>query len=180
MLEYMLVGIVNMNRYGEPTHLVNAIEKLGHTTCIIGPSENMVSIIQKSPIDHWFFTGSSYDVLSPISPQIDVGIFDLKDKHLFLICYSMESALLNLGCKLHKKPRTNRRIFDIISSSGNKIHVWKSHDTYVSISLNPKLKPFARYNDEIMTVGYKNAIMTQWHPERTADGVVVMREWLQN
>ena len=176
----MLVGIVNMNRYGEPTHLVDAIEKLGHTTHIIGPSENLVSVIRKSSIDYWFFTGSSYDVLSPISPQIDVGIFDLKDKHLFLICYSMESALFNLGYKLLKKPRTNRRIFDIVSSYGKRIHVWKSHDTYVPVSINPKLKPMARYNDEIMTIVYKNAIMTQWHPERTTDGILVMREWLQN
>lgn len=176
----MLVGIVNMNRYGEPTHLLNSIEKLGHTTRIIGHSDNVASIIKKSPIDHWFFTGSSYDVLSPISPQIDIKLFDLKDKHFFFICYSMESALFNLGYKLQKKPRTNRRIFDIISSGVNKIHVWKSHDTYVPISANPKLKPIARYNDEIMTIIYKNSIMTQWHPERTTDGVLFIRDWLQN
>lgn len=176
----MLVGIVNMNRYGEPTHLVNSIEKLGHRTHIIGHSENVASIIKKSRIDHWFFTGSSYDVLSPISPQIDVGVFDMKNKHLFMICYSMESALFNLGYKLQKKPRTNRRIFDIVSRDGKRIHAWKSHDTYAPISANPRLKPIARYNDEIMTVNYKNATMTQWHPERTTDGVVVMRDWLEN
>ncbi len=176
----MFVGIVNMNRYGEPIHLIDAIEKLGHTTHIIEHSDITASVIKKSRIDHWFFTGSSYDVLSPISPQIDVGIFDLKDKHLFLICYSMESALLNLGYKLQKKPRTTRRIFDIVSNTGTRLRAWKSHDTYAPISINPKLKPMARYNDEIMTIHYKNAIMTQWHPERTTDGVVVIRDWLQN
>jgi GMP synthase-like glutamine amidotransferase len=176
----MLVGIVNMNRFGEPEHLVNSIEKLGHTTRIIGHSVNMVSIINKSPIKYWFFTGSSYDVLSPISPQIDVGLFELKDKHLFMICYSMESALFNLGYKLQKKLRTNRRIFDIVPGDGHKIHVWKSHDTYVPASINPRLKPISRYNDEIMTLKYKNAIMTQWHPERTTDGIQIMGDWLEN
>jgi GMP synthase-like glutamine amidotransferase len=176
----MLIGIVNMNRFGEPEHLVNSIKKLGHTARIIGPSDNLVSIIKKSSINHWFFTGSSYDVLSPISPQIDVGLFELKDKHLFMICYSMESSLFNLGYKLQKKPRTNRRIFDIVSGDGRKIHVWKSHDTYVPVSINPKLKPVSRYNDEIMTINYKNAIMTQWHPERTTDGVLLIRDWLEN
>jgi GMP synthase-like glutamine amidotransferase len=178
----MLVGIVNLNRFGEPEHLVNSIEKLGHTAHIIGPSDNLVSIIKKSSIKHWFFTGSSYDVLSPISPQIDVGLFELKDKHLFMICYSMESALFNLGYKLQKKPRTNRRIFDIVSNNnnGHKIHVWKSHDTYVPASINPRLKPISRYNDEIMTLKYKNAIMTQWHPERTTDGIRIMGDWLEN
>lgn len=176
----MLVGIVNMNRYGEPIHLVKSIEKLGHKTRIFGHSDQLVSIIRKSPIRYWFFTGSSYDVLSPISPQIDVGIFDLKDKHLFMICYSMESALFNLGYKLQKKPRTNRRIFDIVSRDGRIIHAWKSHDTYVPVSLNPKLKPITRYNDEIMTIIYKNSIMTQWHPERTHDGLLLIFEWLEN
>jgi len=176
----MLVGLVNMNRFGEPTHLIHSIEKLGHETKVIGHSAGLVSIIRKSPIKYWFFTGSSYDVLSPISPQIDVGLFELKDKHLFMICYSMESALYNLGYKLQKKPRTNRRIFDIVSSDGHKIRVWKSHDTYVPVSLNHKLKPISRYNDEIMTIKYKNAIMTQWHPERTTDGVLLIRDWIEN
>jgi GMP synthase-like glutamine amidotransferase len=180
MLQGMLVGIVNLNRFGEPTHLIHSIEKLGHTTRVIGPSDNLTSVIKKSPIRHWFFTWSSYDVLSPISPQIDVGLFGLKEKHLFMICYSMESALYNLGYKLQKKPRTNRRIFDIVSSDGTRIHVWKSHDTYVPISMNQRLRPSSRYNDEIMTLKYKNTVMTQWHPERTTDGIVFMRDWLEN
>lgn len=176
----MLVGIVNLNRYGEPTHLVNVLEKLGHTTHIIEHSNKTVSIIQKSTIRYWFFTGSSYDVLSPISPQIDTKVFEIKDTKLFFICYSMESALFNLGYKLYKKPRTNRRIFDIISSNGNKIRVWKSHDTYAPLSLHPRLKTIMSYNDEIMTIDYKNSIMTQWHPERTRDGVLLIRDWLEN
>ena len=102
----------------------------------------------------------------------------MKDKHLFMICYSMESALYNLGYKLQKKPRTNRRLFDIVSLDGTRLRVWKSHDTYVPISINPRLKPSSRYNDEIMTLKYKNAVMTQWHPERTTDGIMFMRDWL--
>ena len=27
---------------------------------------------------------------------------------------------------------------------------------------------------------YKNAIMTQWHPDRTTDGILLIRDWLEN
>ena len=171
----MRVGIVNFNRHGEPTDLIDVLER-NNTVYLLNHSEKWLSIIKRAKdIKHWFFTGSSYDVLSPISPQVSTEIFKMKDKSFFLICYSMESALHNLGHVLAKKPRTNRRFFDV-----NGIRVWKSHDTYAPVSANPRLKPIATYEDEIMTLKYKNAIMTQWHPERTPDGVRVIDVFLQN
>ena len=174
----MVVGIVNFNRYGEPDSLISVLQNIGHSVFVIKP-ESCYEFIQKSSIKHWFFTGSSYDVLSPISPQILPEIFDIPNKSFFMICYSMESALYNSGFVTQKKPRTNQRIFNIQSDSGF-LKVWKSHDTYVPVSQNRRLKPIAVYKDEIMTVKYKGAIMTQWHPERTVDGIEMIKDWLQN
>jgi hypothetical protein len=174
----MLVGIVNFNRYGEPDALLGVLRNMGHSAFVIKP-ESSTEFIEKSSIKHWFFTGSSYDVLSPISPQIHPDIFDIPNKSFFMICYSMESALYNSGFVTQKKPRTNQRIFKINSVSG-AMNVWKSHDTYLPVSQNRRLKPIAVYNDEIMTVKYKGAIMTQWHPERTVDGIEMIDDWLKN
>ena len=97
-----------------------------------------------------------------------------------MICYSMESALYNSGFVTLKKPRTNQRIFQIKSAINGFQKVWKSHDTYVSVSQNRRLRPIAVYKDEIMTVKYRGAIMTQWHPERTVDGIEMIDDWLKN
>lgn len=174
----MLVGIVNYNRYGEPDTLLNVLRNMGHSAFVIKP-ESSTEFIKQSSIKHWFFTGSSYNVLSPISPQVLPEIFDIPNKSFFMICYSMESALYNLGFVTKKKPRTNQRIFKINSVSG-AMNVWKSHDTYVPFSKNRRLRPIAVYKDEIMTVMYKGVLMTQWHPERTVDGIEMIDDWLQN
>jgi hypothetical protein len=32
---------------------------------------------------------------------------------------------------------------------------------------------------EVMTTAYKNAIMVQWHPEKTPDGIIFLKNWLE-
>jgi imidazoleglycerol phosphate synthase glutamine amidotransferase subunit HisH len=40
------------------------------------------------------------------------------------------------------------------------------------------MKLIAIYNDETMTVKYKNIMMTQWHPENSIDGIKILNHWL--
>jgi imidazoleglycerol phosphate synthase glutamine amidotransferase subunit HisH len=35
------------------------------------------------------------------------------------------------------------------------------------------------YRGEVMTVLYKNTLMTQWHPERSKDGIQCLKAWME-
>ena len=62
---------------------------------------------------------------------------------------------------------------------GTKIRAFRNHYTYiVPDSLKHGMRLLATYKGCAMNVEYKNTVMTQWHPERTADGIQFMKEWI--
>ncbi len=171
----MRFGVVNFMKSGRPDFLYDA---LGDDIVIVSHKTDWLSAIRTSRIKHWFLSGSAYDVLQTGTPQITTELLTLTNKRFFLICYSMESLLLHLGCKLIKRPKNARGYFSL-SMDGKQIDVWRNHYTYiVPDSLKPGMRCLATYDGETMTVEYKNTMMTQWHPERTEDGVRFIRQWL--
>ncbi len=159
---------------GHPVFLYDA---LGDNVVVISHKSNWMEFIRKSHIKHWIMTGSAYDVLQANAPQISTDILKMRDKRFLLICYSMESVLLQLGCHLVKRRKNKREHFSLLMN-GNHLNVWRNHYTYiVPNSLKPGMRLLGMYDGETMTVEYKNAVMTQWHPEKTEDGVRFLHEW---
>ena len=123
------------------------------------------------------------------APQIDTRILNMKDKRIFLICYSMESVLGQLGCRLVKRERNRKKItfLDILYNNyltrgiNSPLRSWRNHETYVTVSsLKPNIRMQMQYDGEVMTCLYKNAVMTQWHPEHTEDGRQLFLNWFNN
>ena len=176
----MLVGIVNF--YKSKTDYINnlcdALKFIGYNIVVINYKDDWFNIIKSSHIRKWFLSGSSFSVLDNKSPQIRKEILYLTSKRFFLVCYSMESFLFNMGCNLIKRKKYISESI-ILNMNNNKLDVFRNHQYYIEPeSLKPGMKLIAIYNDETMTVKYKNIMMTQWHPENSIDGIKILNHWL--
>lgn len=184
----MKVGIFNYMRRESPT-IEKTIRNMGFDIEMYDYTENHYEIMRKSTIIHWIFTGSPMDVTKDDAPQLDTRILRMEGKRVFLICYSMESILYQLGCKLVKRERNRKRIFfmDILYNNylttglRSPIRAWRNHETYIPVSsLKPSIKLQMMFEGEVMTCFYKNATMTQWHPEHGDDGNRFLINWLNH
>ena len=176
----MHVGIVNMYSYKLRHYLPNALASIGCDITVVDSDEDYIDIIKCSPITHWIFTGSDSDVMKKRSPVLDLEILKMKNKRFLLICYSMESILQQLGCRLIKRPNAIKERFDLVMN-GVQLRAYRNHYTYVvPESIKRGMRLLATYKGDTMTVSYKNLMMTQWHPEITKDGNIFMKEWLTN
>ena len=174
----MRVGIVNMYSHKLQPYLQRALNSIGHDITILDSDDNYIEIIKRSPITHWIFTGSDSDVTNKKSPVLDIGIIKMKNKQFLLVCYSMESVLQQLGCHLIKRKTVVKERFDLVMN-GSQIRAYRNHYTYVvPESIKRGMQLLTTYKGDTMTVTYKNLMMTQWHPERTNDGILFMKEWL--
>ena len=174
----MHVGILNMYSNKLQYHLPKALKSIGCGYTIIEFDTDYVETIRSSQITHWILTGSDYNVMNKTTPQLDLNLLKIQDKRFMMVCYSMESILLQLGCHLIKR-RTNMMEYFNLDIGGTKIRAFRNHYTYiVPDSLKHGMRLLATYKGCAMNVEYKNTVMTQWHPERTADGIQFMKEWI--
>ena len=97
----MRVGIVSMYETTDQINeLVHAVSSLGVTPYVLqGQREaDVLRAVQKEKdIRHWIFSGGNTVVTDEGAPQVPLELFLRNDKTLLLICYSMESALVQLG-----------------------------------------------------------------------------------
>lgn len=172
----MRIGVVKFNA---TENVEKAIRKLGHTPVLHTINEeNLVTVLKESPITHWIFTGTSLavSVLNPISPQVPMEILQMKDKKFFLICYSMESLLYQLGYPIVERKEVKKGRFDL-----GPLTVYRYHKFYIPANkMNKKVKVLQTYDGEVMTATYKNTVLTQWHPERTNDGILCLKNWIED
>ena len=188
------VGIVSM--YPNPIyskHVINAVIDSGNEYELydINKEKDILKIIKTSHIKKWIFTGSQNNVKNPRVPRVPIEILDLQGKEFFLICYSMESVLNTLGYPLYERNENKKenfflninfdkepytiRLFDKLQKT---IYVQRNHKWYTTIK--PDQHPtnvISMYNKETMMVLYKNAVMTQFHPEKTPDGKQLLHNW---
>jgi len=196
----MNVGIVSMycdtNNYEH--YIIDALSSIGYKSEIIyyDNPENVYNSIANSKIKKWIFSGSAHTVILNNSPQVPLGIFDIPDKEFLLICYSMESVLYQLNASELKKRYENKKekfrlkidtklvkelnLEYLYNKLKNPLNLYRNHHWYLkSFKLN-NIKEFAKYRGESMMVIYKNAILVQYHPERTKDGIQLIHNWLNN
>lgn len=170
----MLIGIVKVN---SNPYVEKAVKSLGHTFTILQINDpDLLQKIKESKIQKWIFTGTGLatSVLNPLAPQVPLDIFKMKDKEFFCICYSMESVLHQMGIPLQERnPKTERFFL-------GPLQLYRNHRFYFSCrALKEKFDRVDCYRGEGMTVFYKNTVMTQWHPERTADGRKCLKAWIE-
>lgn len=176
---HMHVGILNMYSHKLDNYLPNALDTIKCKYTIIEFDEDYMENIRRSRITHWILTGSDYNVMKKASPQLELKLLAMKNKRFLMVCYSMESILLQLGCHLITR-RNNVKEYFQLDIDGITINAFRNHYTYVvPDSIRRGMRLVSTYNGDTMIVEYKNALMTQWHPERTADGIQYMKKWLK-
>lgn len=135
---------------------------------------NLISIMKSSKITHWIFSGSDSDVENPKSPQIPLDMFHIPNKKFLLICYSMESLLFQLQFPILRRTKKAKGFIQL-----HDMLVWRNHYSYTpSNTIHSPVKALESYKGDLMTATYKNALLTQWHPERSPDGILFLLKWL--
>ena len=190
----MRIGIVDM--YGSTSELdsvVNALARLGHSAYVINhkgeTSDTLLHQIRRSPIRRWILTGSDYHLHDEGAPKVPLGILDLT-KHFLLICYSMESLIAQVSQAqikeryIHRKEifhmpnpmqRATPGLFDGIKQ---QMVLRRNHLWYFPTGTIAPLTEIGAFRGEIMIAMYKNCLLTQFHPEKTLDGVKMIKNWL--
>lgn len=172
----MRVGVIKVST---KHYVEDAIKQLGHTPVVFQINDpDLFEKIKASTISKWIGTGSTLhlSVLNPLSPQIPLEILSLKDKEFFLICYSMESLLYQLGYPVVRRSHPAKERFQL-----GPLRVYRNHQYYIPADkLDTNVKCTETYKGEVMTVLTKNTVLTQWHPERTKDGIDVLKAWLES
>jgi GMP synthase-like glutamine amidotransferase len=189
------IGVVSMYTWAEgPKYVTEALINMNYTPVVynIHNTHNIAEIIKKSTIKRWIFTGSKITVTSKGSPQVPMDILSYSDKEFFLICYSMESVLWQMGYKLHERAMNRRENFDLqidtsrlqerpalMRNLKNPLHLQRNHRWY--LTLDPAQPGVvATYENETMMFLYKNTVMTQYHPEKTDDGKRLLLNWIES
>jgi GMP synthase-like glutamine amidotransferase len=186
----MRIGIVNMHKDQHFIHrIIAAVTALGHTHLIINglttTSDKLVQRIKSSPIHYWIFSGSRFHVTNPSNPQVPLELLNL-DKKLMLICYSMQSVLMQLGFPIRERYIHRQEPFNLSASNHplfkgiqTSMKVWRDHTWYTpKAAIHNPVRLVASYNGETMIATYKNAVLVQHHPEHTADGRKFLENWL--
>ena len=179
------IGVVNMYGHQKNFHyLIEALSNLGYTSHIIDGFDTtaVYDYISKSPIHIWIFSGGDHIVIEKESPQVSLKLLQLKDKRFMFICYSMESILHQMGYPIKKRATHKKEYFNQTISSQVKhvlfkdmtafrVKFWRNHHWYFSSKdIVKPVELIASYNGEAMIATYKNAVLIQFHPERSADG----------
>jgi anthranilate/para-aminobenzoate synthase component II len=187
----MEIGIVNMYDTNPP-FLVNAIKQLDCRPYVINYSENVLHIIKKSKIKKWIFSGANEDVLENVK-QVPLELLTLKDKQFMMICYSMESVLIQLGYEIKKRfhkrteyfnmnvlmykiPADFKYLFERLESP---MKMYREHLWYFNAA---DLGEFSKvsYNGETMMAFYNNSVLVQFHPEKSIAGKKLLNNWIIN
>jgi len=154
-------------------YLIHALESLGFKVVLVdgfhAPGD-VYDCVKRSPITHWVFSGSDTAVTNTDSPQLSLELLKLP-KRLMFICYSMESILIGLGNPIKKRYENRKELITL-----GKLKVRRNHRWYFS-SVKPPVNVLATYNGEVMIASYKNALLIQYHPEKTPDGKRQIMEW---
>ena len=186
----MRVGVINM--YPSETggnSIIKALDKLGHSSFLLKgdefSEEDLFARIKKSPIKNWIFSGSTLHIHEG-GPQVPLDILKL-EKHFLLICYSMESLITRIcKCEDHLKERyihkneifhLRRPAYWLFDGIKEDMVLRRDHHWYLPAGVLP-VHEIASYRGELMIAGYKNCHMMQFHPEKTADGIKMIANWL--
>ena len=131
----MQIGIVNMYKtlHGCKS-LVNAITSLDYTPHVIDgfhhTEEDIYKYIKSSKITHWIFSGTLHHLNDAESKHVSLKLLKLKEKHFMMICYSMESLLVQLGCKISERDENKKEIVRLLVDGKDPLVLRRDHQWY--------------------------------------------------
>ena len=178
-----IIGIVNCNKDNKiPNDLIQVLSHLDFNSFLISiDQDNYVETIKNSGIKYWIFTGSE---LNPKKTPQSINLSELKklDKSFkfLMICYSMQKILIQLGLEPLKKKLEKKELE--IPNDKKEITVSLKNEYYFE---NPDKKVknldiISTKDNVLMTAEYNgNILLTQWHPERTDDGIKFLKKWFK-
>ena len=173
----MRIGVVLFCENGVGcTQLIRTLHALGHTLFPVHWNHpNLVHLIQTSGIGTWIFSGNATYTKDKDMNRMPMAVFTLPIR-VFCICYSFQSTLVQLGYTLHHK---RNRVYKKVSIpvNGEPMKVLLNYTQYIE---SPVTGEVASLGKEVMMVRYKNAVLTQFHPEGTADGRKLLASFLDN
>ena len=176
--------------------LVDAIKELGAIPYIINGTtlseQELSNTIQRSPIHYWIFSGSRYHIHQEGVPTVPLELLKTENtnKRFLMICFSMESVLVQLGFPIRERYINRKETFNLSIPKEYQTHPlfkglpssmrgWRDHRYYFPRDvLTPPVYLLSSYNGESMIATYKNAVLTQYHPEKTKDGRQLLENWL--
>ena len=193
----MKIGIINMykNRI-DINALVDTIKELGAIPYIINGTtlseQELSNTIQRSPIRHWIFSGSRYHIHQEGVPTVPLELLKTENtnKRFLMICFSMESVLVQLGFPIRERYINRKEFFHLSIPKEYQTHPlfkglpssmrgWRDHRYYFPRDvLTPPVYLLSSYNGEAMIATYRNAVLTQYHPEKTKDGRQLLENWV--
>ena len=177
----------------ETDELVRAVSSMGVTPYVIQgqrTAEVLHAVHKEKDIRHWIFSGGETVVTDEGGPQVPLELFDLDNKTFLLICYSMESVLVQLGFTIERRAENKKepvrlslqhpyRVHPLFSAIRQPMLVRRNHRFYFPTgAVRAPVVPVASYDGELMLALYKNAVLTQYHPERSKDGRQFIQNWI--
>jgi len=158
--------------------LLESLTKLGYTAKVISGESVSIKQIQESPIKKWIMSGAHRNARTD-EYQVPQQLSKLKNKEFLLICYSMESYLHQMGYPIFCRKENKRETILLKFQEELKVH--RNHYCYIpTFKLDTRINLINSYRGETMTALYKNITMTQWHPEKSADGLQFLASWLRS
>jgi len=190
----MRIGIVNMHKDRvDIQSLLEAIRSMGHVPFVLDAvplsSPELLRAIEHSPIRHWIFSGSRYHIHHEGVPIVPLELFKT-EKRFLMICYSMESVLVQLGFPIRERYINRKETFNLSVPKEYQTHplfkgipssmrAWRDHRFYFPRDvLKVPVYLLSSYNGETMIATYKNAVLVQYHPEKTAHGRQLLENWI--
>lgn len=182
----MEVGVLDAHPNGGGAwHIIKTLMELDIVPVVLylhildREKQSLAKLIKKSGIKRWIFSGSPQSVNDPRSLKIPIDCF-FKDINYLLICYSMESVLLQRGAIVHQRYENRKEYFHLALPTDPKPGLfWRNHTGYLTGVL-PDFTVLASYRGEIMMGRSDNILFTQFHPEKTQDGKQLIKNWINN
>jgi len=182
-----VIGVVNMcGKKNGCSFLVKTIESMGYRVAVIEKDQPILQLIKASRIRRWIFTGVTMH-MQEAPPPVPMEIFSIPGKIFLLICYSFESALQQYGYPLMNRYVTKTEFTKLAIDTRHPIfkdiptpmRIYRNHAYYIpSKGMRSPMRLVSSYDGEAMIVMYKNALLTQFHPERSSHGRLLIRNWI--
>jgi len=174
------VGVINC--YKTPSNisiLTRAIRLLGASPIVFQVADpTWVSVAQSSAIRHWIVSGSEWNVKDNGAPRIPPDLMLDREKRWIFVCYGMQSVLCSLGAEIYKLPEYKRAAETVEGRLYWRNHGWGFDRSGVR-NLRIAAPVFA--SDGILMRCYiGNAVLMQYHPERTLEGLEELRDFVRS
>ena len=185
-----MIGIVDMYVQKLERGISDILRDNGYQTVVLDAmkmtGQAVAQSIARSTINRWIFTGSNGNVHDDDAPVVPLEIVTMP-KSFLLICYSMESILYQMDKHiLVKRPEVRREEFKMerpmaLSALFHKVQplmsLQRNHRYYIETGTMQQGCEIASHQGEVMIGLYENCVLVQYHPERTPDGLLMIKNW---